>query len=255
VPAIDDLFEGANDLIEEAKACLPIIKEAIGRFTSSDNWVGKTDKDLKTGEYTLKVVFSEPIDKRVKMQTFNVCSYLRSALDHACYASAVAIKGGEPKHTKFLFADTELALVALTGDRSCKDMHPDIISFIQSQKPYEAGNKPIWALNKLRNKSTHRILVPTTANAAGFGIHNGSISGSLSNISEWKPLRRELAFCKLSPESLFNMQITPTIIVNFEMALGFAGEPAHESLEKLVSEVECIVMGIKAETIRILANP
>lgn len=254
MPAIDHLFEDANQLIDEAKGHLPTIKEAVERFTSKDNWSGRTDKDPKTGEYTLKIVFTEPIDKRVKMRIFDVGGYLRSALDHACYASTVAIKGGEPKYTKFLFADTETGLDDQIKRGGCKDMQPDMIAFIKRLKPYEAGNKPLWALNKLRNKNTHRILEPTTTNASGFGLNNGTFYGIVTNISTWKPLHRELAFCKLSADSQFNVQIAPQILVSFDDALGFAREPMHESLNNLISEVEGIVAGIKAETARILSS-
>ncbi|RVN58506.1 hypothetical protein [Sinorhizobium meliloti] len=252
--SMPDLFDDPKQLIDEAKGHMPLIKEMVDDFIGDKNWTGSVDKDPDTGEYLLKINFKEPISKSIKIRIFDVAGYLRSALDQACYASAVAIKGGEPSKTKFLFADKEKGLQDEISKGKCKDMHPDIIDFIIRLKPYETGNKPLWALNKIRNKNVHRLLEPTAVLSGGLGLNNGFFSGSMQAWNEWKPLKMELTFFKLSANTKMKAQINPIIHVAFNSAFGFPSEPVSHSLDKLISEVESIVVGIEAETARIVQS-
>ncbi|WP_303827371.1 hypothetical protein [Asticcacaulis taihuensis] len=246
-------FESSLQLIEAAKEYLPVIEVGIESFLAKDNRTGVVDKDPKTEEHLIKVRFKKLIAKQIPLRIYDLAGYLRSALDQACYASAVCIKGGEPKKTKFLFANTIEGLTAEIKRGTCKDLHPEIIRFMEIVRPYEAGNKALWSLNKLRNKNQHRILCVANATATGFGINGGEIKKAiLTPCSEWRPLHQELVFVRASPESEFRAQIDPTIIVELDKSLGFSHESAAHTLNNLVSEVESIVMGIKAETARIL---
>ncbi|RVG83687.1 hypothetical protein [Sinorhizobium meliloti] len=241
-------FDSAKQLIDEAKSHMPVISDMIGAFLHIDNGVHTIHTDPVTAEGVMKVIFKTEMDKRLPLRTFDVAGYLRSALDQACYASALIIKGGNPTKTKFLFADTESGLRDDVRRGKCKDMHPRIIDLICALEPYKGGNTRLWGLNKLRNSYVHRILEPTTAKGIGIHMNSGTLRGSFTPCQEWNPSERELIWGRLSRDSYINAMAAPMLRVSFANDFEFPDQSATASLKKLVEETEQIVMSIEAET-------
>ncbi len=241
-------------MIEGAKEHIASLKEGIEAFVHQDNWTGIIEAERETGDHIAKVQFKTDFPNRLALRVYDAAGYLRTALDHAAYASAVLTSGGDPKRTKFPFGDTLDDLNGEIKRRRCEDMHDDIIKLVLAFEPYEAGNQPLWALNKMRNRTNHRVLMPTSAVASGFGIVHGRISGKVGNISEWKATRRQLSFMRIWAGAKFDMHVVPTINIVLNPSLGFAPQPAVTVLNDLAGEVERIVMAIEAETLRIVGG-
>jgi hypothetical protein len=73
---------------------------------------------------------------------------LRSALDQAGAACAVLTGKTNPKKSYFPFADSGPELTKVIKGR-CKDLPGEIISLFRSFQPYQGGNDPLWAMNKI----------------------------------------------------------------------------------------------------------
>jgi hypothetical protein len=83
---------------------------------------------------------------------------LRSALDVLYYGQVV----GQTRYTRFPILDTrEKLVVTLENALEKKQITPEIYSLIlDTVQPYEAGNYPLWFLDKLNIRDKHQLLIP-----------------------------------------------------------------------------------------------
>lgn len=249
---MDDPFDSPRLMIEGAKEHIACLKEGIEAFLSQDNWTGFVQVDPETGDHICAVQFKTDLPRRLPLEVYRITGPLRSALDQAAYASAVLTSGrDDPSRTKFIFGDTPEDLANEIKAGRCKDMHKDVIALMLAFEPHEAGNRPLWALNKMRNRSDHRVLSPCSATSGGLEILSGSLVGSATLMSEWKATRRQLAFLRVRAGAKFNMRVVPTLNVMLNPIFRFPSRPAADVLDDLAGEVERIVMAMEAETLRI----
>lgn len=251
---MDNPFDSARLMIDAAKENITLLRDGVKAWSHNDNWAGIIEKDPESSDHIIKVQFKTDLPARLSLRAVQATANLRSALDHAAYASALITSGlDDPNRTKFIFGDTVDDLRNEIGKKRCADMHEDIIAFMLALEPHQAGNRSLWALNKMRNRSDHRILLPCAATSKGLGIGEGLFSATASNISEWSSIRKQLSFLRLHGEFQIHAQIDPFIEVELNPVFGFPSKPAVEILGDLASEVERIVLGMEAETARIHA--
>lgn len=242
-------------LIQEAREGISRLEERIEAFLRSEKRSGGVERDPKTGDQLLYIQFESDIPPKISLDVRAVTRDLRDALDHAVYASAVAVSGGEPKRTKFLAADTPEGIQGDIRRGRCNDVHPDIVGFMEREGAHQAGNRTIWALNQFRNDNTHKAVTLSAIESSGFGIGNGSGSFKMiSTMSEWRSTIRRLYFARCSADSKFNFQIDPMVEIRMHKSLRLSQEAAVPALGKIADEVKRIVMAIEAETVRILTE-
>lgn len=239
-------------MIEAARESIADFEARANAFLSKENWTVGVEVDRETGDDLFKAVFKTDIPNRLAMQVFNITGYLRSALDHAVYASSVTLKGGEPSRTKFPFGDKEADVLGEIKRHRCDDVHDDVLKLILALKPYEAGNRSLWALNKIRNKTNHRALSLASIGAGKFQLGGGWFEGGpIHALSEWRSTCRQLTFARFGNGSKYEIQISPTIQVVINKAFGLSDEPAVKVLTDLADMVEAICLEIQVETARI----
>jgi hypothetical protein len=179
---------------------------------------------------------------------------LRSALDLACYAVARAFKGGDPKCTHFPFADTVQGIEhTLTKGRS-KDIPPDIAAFLRTLKPYKGGNDRLWALNRIRNTSQHKLITPVGLLAGDVGLL------VIENVElprfppEWDSEKNEMVLFATLPgmsETDYKFDVQIRLTIAFGEVEIIAGEPVFEAFPWYIRTVEQIVAKIESESRRI----
>jgi hypothetical protein len=175
---------------------------------------------------------------------------LRSALDQAVYASTTVLVGPDLPGTKFPFGDTAKA-AADDANRGCSDVPQDMVDFLLDFGPHPRGNRVLWALDKLRNTKSRRILVAMIADTSTAAIgeskpsvlvgrENGDPYGGILDVS----LRRSDGTpnaAALSPDTEIQIGTGPML-----------GEPAVALFEGMTRLVERVLAGIETETTRIL---
>jgi hypothetical protein len=57
-----------------------------------------------------------------------------------------------------------------------KDIHADILAVLRGFQPDSTSNGLIWALNRIRPQSIHRLIVPATLMSAGMLIQHMSMT-------------------------------------------------------------------------------
>ncbi len=215
-----------------------------------EQWAGLTEIDPQTGYKLLKTRFIGKLPKTLSSIVNDAAYNLRSALDHAVYASVSVIHGGDPTGTKFPFGDTD---ADLNNDikRGCRNVPATILDLIRTFKPYEAGNPVLWSLNKLRNRKGHKVLVPLgMVGNGGFGSFHVE-HGSGETICKWDARNNEMIMMRVSPDFKAYGEITTSTSVTLYGVRGFEGIPTVTVLNRFESETERVVNAIEAETARL----
>lgn len=253
---MEGTFDSAKLMLAETQEYIGAFEAIANPFVSEDNWTFFIEIDPQTGDQLGKVQFKTDLSPRLAARTHDIFRYLRDALDHALFASAYMINGREPSRFKYPFGDTAVEVEReIVDHRRCEDLHPDILKVVIASRPYKAGNRPLWAVNKFRNRGTHKVLSPATAEG-GFQLGNvraGQGGLEIAGMSEWRSTRRQLTVARVSiPDADGYVQIAPTVTVSLNPAFGFDG-PAVAVFRKATALVEDLITQIEAETLRIIA--
>lgn len=253
---MEGTFDSAKLMLAETQEYISAFEELAKPFLSEDNRTFFIELDPQSGEQVGKIEFKTDLSPRLAARTYDVFRYLRDALDHALFASTQMIRGGEPSRCKYPFGDNAVDVEReIVDHRRCDDLHPDILKIVIASRPYEAGNRPLWAMNKFRNRCTHKVLTPATVQggismgAARAG--NGGIE--LKTVSEWRSTRRQLTVVRVRmPDPNSYIEVGPAVTVSLNPAFGFK-KPAVEVFREAYALVEALIGEIERETLRIIA--
>lgn len=253
MPDTVDPFESPRLLIAGARRHIDTLKARIEEYRLAAGAISTPVQQGPPLPLTMVIRPAHPLPADFKQIAFDVVSNLRSALDHAVYASAVQLLGGEPASTKFPFGDSP---DEARGEvkRRLKHLPVALTEYLLAFQPYPTGNRLLWALNKLRNTKSHRLLVPMIANLAPTTIGE-SEPGLITEQPTWDPhtgiLKMPFQPSSTAPASMV------AISIGIEIQIGtgaFLGEPAIALFDRLLGEVERVVSGIEAETARLLSE-
>ncbi len=188
-----------------------------------------------------------PVDRKslypLEEVAFDTINGLRTALDQACFAAAVAGGNPDPKKAQFPFGDDAAGLENVIN-RGCKHIPPDIVALLRAFKPYPGGNIILWALNKLANTNKHRLLAEVSVNEKiniSLVFENGRFF--------YDPAKKQ--FTILPGEGKTESKINVIRFIAFRNIDPISGDPAVAVLYRLASEVDGIISAIEAECRRL----
>jgi hypothetical protein len=178
---------------------------------------------------------------------------LRSALDHAVFASTHILTGYDGEGgTKFPFGGDNEAEARGDAKRRCKHVPAQMVEYLLKFEPYRDGNPLLYGLNKLRNTKNHRVLIPMVATT----VKGGTFTVKEATVSSLKWDRETNSLKTLhEPSPTIAPGATGTLF-RLEALIGsgtFTGEPALGIFDRLISEINRVLSGIEAETARLKA--
>lgn len=249
-------FDSPRLLIADARDDIYRLNGLVKQYVATTIYSRSTTFDAGTGLYTHMLQFGAPLPDNLAVFVRKVVGSLRSALDHAVYASAAALECSGLSSTKFPFGETQ-ELFEQDIIRKCRRLPAGILTVLRDCKPYREGNNLLWVLNKLRNVKEHRLLVqPCLGGGASFPI---SIAGkNLKGVlfprgQEWNATSNTLVFqCLTSDEGNPNVKLT--MFITFGEVEGIKGAHVIPTLYKFASNVENCVTRIEGETFRLTAT-
>lgn len=195
--------------------------------------------------------FSRPIPPSWADAAGDAIEHLRSTLDQSGYAAALLGGIKEPKNSYFPFADTSAQLANVVKGR-CKDLPEAIADLFGSFNPYETGNYPLWALNKLCNANKHRLLVPVAVTATGLHFNYASFMKDPAELlMRWNADKHRLEFARVGPGGEFKYDVSITTHIVFDEINGVKGGPAVGVLNAIAGEVHRVLMATEAECRRL----
>jgi hypothetical protein len=221
--------------------------------------------DPETGDHLHTIFFALAIPDAVTVVAYDVVNTLRSALDHAVYASDVAFGSkGDPGNIKFPFGDNaEQVRQDAEGknrrgkDRPCHS-EPAMREFLIGLGAHgdEGRHKRLWALNKLRNKKNHRALIQFGVSVAEITVANARIHGGTGGMrlrQQWNDSRNEFLYMITRADALVSdYLVNCSIFMEIGETEFLAGMPAVDTFREISGEVTDVIGEIEAETERLL---
>lgn len=247
-----DPFESPRALLRRAVEHIQELEARFRTFIAREPYAHFVRPDLQTGRNAHGVRFVEAVPTTITVVAYDAVNTLRSTLDHAVYASAVALGHSDPRSTKFPFADTEANV-----RRYAADGHPDeaMQEHLAKLAPHsqEGGNHLLWALNKLRNLKNHRKLVQFEMHIRDLKASDMiSFGGGVKMSYEWNTEHDELVFMYTDPSGQYSgYKLEIETIIEIGALDVLAGKPAAARLYELAQISAEIIDGIEEETHRI----
>lgn len=244
-----DPFASPKRRIARAKKHIDDFDARMKAFFETDPYAHVTEADPNGAENLHKVKLTKPIPGELGDIAAETIEGLRSSLDQAVYATAVANGRANPTSAYFPIADSVDDLANVIKGR-CKHVPPDIITLLRAFNPHKGGNDVIWALNKLCNINKHRLLVgfATTSNAVHIAYAQGPIS---IFAPQWDSRKNEIIFARTPRDAQPNYNINVETNITFGEVDILRGAPAGAVIREMASEIESVVLAIEAETRRL----
>jgi hypothetical protein len=237
--------------IEHAKRRIHELEGEIVAFVQSNPYTHVIETNSDRTEDVHKLKLTKPLPVALSNIAFEVLTHLRSSLDRAAYATALAA-GTQGRDAKFPFGDT-LTEVQSRIKRQSKDVPKEVFDVMVALQPYEGGNNLLWALNKLCNANKHEILLPMVLATTATEIYLGQVT--MHGPGTWPPLwdaaKNEMIIMRVKHghEPRYNLKFQ--FFVAIGQFRGVSGQPAVGILNAMLGEVERSLVAIEAEARRI----
>jgi hypothetical protein len=247
-----DFFHSSRCCIEHAKRHIHTLETEISVFFNTNPYATVVETNMDGTEDIHKIKLVKPMPATFPLIAFDAINSLRSSLDQAGYAVAVAIgKGGNNAHFPFGNTDND---VNASHRRRSKDLPKEIFDKMMAFKPYKGGNDLLWALNKLCNSHKHEIIIPIAiyTDNMSYGIHNLVSSGSANTFPpRWDAAKNEMILARVLHGSEFNCDLQVQTFIAFAKVDAVLGQPAIPILNNMVGIVERIIMALESEARRL----
>ena len=184
-------------------------------------------------------------------------SSLRSALDHAI--CAVAIACGCPNTRNAFPFPTAAENVEKELGRCCRDIPRSFWPIVGECRPYNGGDDNLWAFNLLSNKLKHVILASVGAVSPGTVAERlrGSMDLTIPG-HKWDAAKREVVLMRVGPGSRIveldwriKFLITIDFPIDFDGVEALRGKDVLALLEPVAGKVESILSAIEGEARRL----
>jgi len=193
---------------------------------------------------------TQQIPASITDEIATVAISLRSALDNAGYALALAAGVKDPKHCAFPFAGDITKMPGNLGRATDipEKIHPLFCGF----QPYKGGNDLLWALNEIANTDKHKIAIPIGQALARYGA---SVSGtgyfSMPEPHVWDRAKNEMILITLGPGATYKYDFQFTFFIAFRDIEIVRGKPVVRTLHQIGEIVLRILNAIEAEARRL----
>lgn len=246
-----DPFASPKRRLARAKEHIENLKRRVETWADSKPYTRLIERNAR-GFEEHKIKLSVDIPDDVTDIAYEALEALRSVLDQATYAIAIACKSKRPDLIHFPVAESPLDLENILKGR-LKDFPPDILTLFRAFKPYQSGNIAIWALNRIRREGTHRLIIPVGTGSAGGIVHNLVTVSAFCDVlpPDWDSGKNEVIFLRTIPGADLKYDIELTFFVAFGPVEGVAGESVLDILDLFSGEVERITLAMEAEARRI----
>lgn len=246
-----DPFESSRRKIAWAKKHIEDLTREVNAFLKEDPYEVFTEPHPSKAEHVVYKVRLRPLPSALAEITGDAVNNLRSALDHAMYAVAVASGCDSPKNAYFPFSRTAADFENNLRGR-CKDVPKEIYPLLRAFKPYNGGNQLLFALNIVCTGDKHKILIPVVSWAITTGVDLGGTGHfTMPNPPIWDSAKNEMELLTLGPGAKYKASFNFTTLIAFGESKSLGGAPAVTGLNQFVSEVESVLLAIEAESRRL----
>jgi hypothetical protein len=248
VHKLSDPLESSRRKLARAKEHFADLQRKISEFEDSDPYIRVEEiHPDKINHLVHKVKLTHPLPTSFENITVDLVGNLRSSLDKAGYAVAVASGVKNPRFSAFPFAGSVADLENSLAGR-CKDIPKQIQLLFRGFQPYPGGDDLLCALNEICNADKHKIIKPigtgvirTHVNVRGIGF------AGIPRHPVWDSAKNEMELITLGPGAKFECEFEFRVFVAFSEIKAVEGHPVLGVLDALIRKVEGILLAIEAE--------
>lgn len=174
---------------------------------------------------------------------------MRAALDQAVYAIAIAHGIADRrvlKNVAFPFSSSATDFPSrLTG--ACPGFPKEILTLLESFKPYKERDNTLWTINELANTSKHKSLTTVAFQLVAAHVYEISGMGNLSFPPQWDRVHNEFVLGTAKPNTRVKYEVRFAFNIGLDDLPVLAGKPITGVLNDMACQVEHIVTEIEAE--------
>lgn len=259
---MDDLalFESPKLLLQVADESISELEAGCAAFLATNAYDPVRTIDPNSGDELLKYRFRNRIPGRLRVLASRIVNDLRHALDQAMCEAAVALGRPHAKRLYFPFGrDAENLELRMAAD--CKGVDGRLLDFVRALKPHEDGL--LYALSVIAGPNKHQRTLRVALDAKGLILDGSlplSMAGPLQIVAgadaKWNDLRNELLVMRIQPGG--SVAAHDGIVPALQIVIGEGkeplGGPAASVLRQILHRVEGVVLGLEAETERLLST-
>lgn len=153
-----------------AKKSIKKVEEILFKYASNQDRITENiEIDARNKNISVLKLQFVPFPDSLNFAVRDAFRDLRSALDQACYATALAKHNKHYNHsTHFPFSKTKEEFTA--ASKRQRKVPIEILRIAEAFKPYgdEDGNKLLYSINDIRNAQDHRLLGHMSASLSSF---------------------------------------------------------------------------------------
>jgi hypothetical protein len=250
-PQTPNPLESSYRKLARAEEQFQDLQREVDGFAMDEPYERVTEPHPDKAGYTVdKIRLTKPIPDSIINIAAEMAYNLRTSLDNAGYALAVASGVVDPRHCAFPFAGTIDKMANALG--RCKDIPQQIHPLFSGFQPYEGGNDLLWALNEVCNADKHTILQPM-----GTGVFRASASVRgvgyfcMPEPHVWDSTKNEMKIITLGPGAKYEAQFDFRIFVAFGKIKGIEGKPVVGTLLNMGRIIYRVMAAIEAEARRL----
>lgn len=247
-----DPFESSRYHIKHAKRRLDELKRSVVAFLKEEPYALVIEHNEELAQDVYKIVLRKGMPDTWPGDAFDVINSLRSSLDQAGYAVAVAA-GRSGANAHFPFGGSESEMLGRAKGRS-KDLPKEIFDVMAKAKPYRGGNDLLWSMNRLTNTPKHEVMIamrPVSPSAFIDEYANPGTTYELGIPPRWDDSKNEMVLFRVAHGDKPRFQMDLHVLIAFTQAEPLRNAHIHAVLDAFVRETEAIVNAIEAEARRL----
>jgi hypothetical protein len=248
----DDPLHSAKYVLEHANRRISEFEREVTLFLDSEPYARVIEDDPYTGGQVAKVKLVKPLPAALPGIVFDALNNMRACLDQIGFATSKAADSNFGKHAHFPFGDSEANSLGHYGGGS-KQIPKQIFDVMVAFRPYETGDKTLWAINKLCNTKKHEIIVPVcVASGAKTTYNNIRIRGAGIEIGPmWDSTKGEIELARVGAGGSIEFDVSLTYYIAFTDVIGLGGAPVDRILRTMARKVNDILVAVEAEAFRL----
>jgi len=201
-------------------------------------WTARIEPKGDGANYIHKLLFTDGIDRRIKLPAADALRNLRAALDQLTAASARLNGAPRLNGLHFPFLDDPSSWEKVIK-RKCRFVPQPVIDFFGSLRPYKGGDDDLRVLNSLRNDNDHWALTDILLTVSDVAVTRPGQRQQVIAFPEWPTsgINEVELFTAPSAESDYSLAVV--IKIGFKIVPALAGTPEMilRNLSKKVVEI------------------
>jgi hypothetical protein len=250
---MSDPFASPRRRLARAYEHIANIKSRVGSYSSDKPYTRVIETNAQ-GFQEHKIKLRKEIPPVITDLAYEAIEAIRSSLDQAMYPIAVACDVKRADMIHFPIANSASEIEDLLSALLKKGIHGDIIALLRDLHTHQGGNDLIWALNRVRRQSAHRLIIPVATSSNNMFIENMNVHVT-NHVSvhtpTWDSKKDEMIFLTTGPGTVLDYDLKIAFHVAFGETEGLSGKPVIDTLKILAGDVGSIIMLLEHEGRRI----